>query len=500
MNEFKRAIVSVLRNKVKNILFFLLIVGLGTLMASMLVLNQSINQMSDNLWRQFPPIVVVDFNIEGDFRGERELLTADFLAPVVNLPYVSNFDIFNGTPIYSRELERVTIDNEWDQLSLENYPVVMIELDGITNPNVMRIETGVYDLVEGRSFTESEMTPANPQESVTMISRSFADLNGLNVGDTVVFENNFYKHYLTEYWQYGDQYPDEHIVDYELYTLEIIGIFEPIVIPDFGGVRGELDLLFMEKHINNGFIVPLPVVHSVMDFVAQQQHESNSEFMFAEDAMQRNIILLHDAADLPAFIEAAENILPSYYKIGTFSNSALAVQRFDESMAPFRQFGSHGIWFVMGAMLLSLSLAVTLYLRDRKHEIGVYLALGEKKIKVIKQLIIELLLPVVSGLVVALFLGNTVAHFIGHEMLVSDLIASQDFNFDDYGRSEAGALLQWYMDDSIEITIENYDLSLEEETVVLFFAISMVMTLMAILLPISYFMRRPPNEGLTSYQ
>ena len=188
MQPFKRAFVSVKRNKGKSVLLLLLVAGFGTLMSGAIVLNQSINQARDNLWRQLPPVVVIDRDREtviesmesGTFDWEAdESLTRNVLDHITSLPYVLMYDIFNGTTIYSRELERVLLEFpiEWDQQSLEGNPVVQMELQGIVNPDVFDIEMGVSNLVQGRTFMIEEMNPNNLHESVAMISRKLAELN-----------------------------------------------------------------------------------------------------------------------------------------------------------------------------------------------------------------------------------------------------------------------------------------------------------------------------------
>lgn len=508
MNLFKRAFVSVTRNKGKNILLFLLTAGLGTIIFTAIVLNQSTYQIRDNLWRGLPPAIVIDTDYEAlnEARedgtlvwGEIPFLTANLIEPIAELPYVRTFDVFNGTTIYSRELERVLLDFPSDEQSLEGYPVVMMELNGITNPDVIDIETGMYELVSGRTFTAEEMNPTDPQHSVAMISHQLAELNGLEVGSFITLENNFYKYNLIDYEDYWGQTPDEHIIDSENYILEIIGIFDPVVIPDFGNVMQEV-------FANNVIFVPLTVVHSAMDFMEEGRNEDlrsqsiNADWPTASEAPQRNIIFLHDAADLPAFIEAADVLLPPYHKVATFSNSVLAIERFDDSMNFFQKLSTQILWGGVGVKILALGLVILLFLRDRKHEIGIYLALGTKKTSIVKQILIEILIPTIAGIALALFLGNLIAGSIGREMLVNEIIAGQDFNLDDYGWSNAGAQFQWFMEGQMDTLIENYDVSLDGRTVTMFWGVAIVTVFISTVFPIFYLVRLNPKEILTFSQ
>ena len=506
MYPVKRAFVSIKRNKIKSILLLLLVAGLGTLMSGAIVLSQSVNQVRDNLWRQLPPAVVIDRDTEavinsieaGTFDWEADVhLTKEVLEPITNLSYVSAFEIFNGATVYSRELERVLLEFpiERDQQSLAGYPVVMIELMGITNPDVLHIEMGLDELVLGRTFTISEMNPTHPYESVAIISRQLANLNGLELGDTITLENNFYQSYLLDYSRYGWHRPDDHIIATEIYTLEIIGLFEPIVIPYFASNMQEV-------FANNGIIVPLPVVHSAMDFNIDHRRQdffehTGIELLPAAEGSHRNMILLYDGADLPYFIEAAEALLPPYHKVGTFSNSVLAIERFDISLNAFQELLTQILWWSAGLIILALGMVISLFLQDRKNEIGIYLALGEAKIRIAKQMFLETVLLSIIGIVIALFLGNLIASHIGREMLINEIIAGQDFYLGDYGWSNAGAQFQWFIDGQFDILIENYDVSLSTMAVILFWGISLATVFISTIFPIIYLMRLNPKKILT---
>ena len=511
MNFFQRAFASLTRNKGKHILLFLLVAGFGTLMTGAIVLNQSISQTRDNMWRQLPPAVVIDIDhtalneaIEAEDFSSWEpppALTIDMIEPIVNLPYVESFDVFADISLYSRELDLVLLDFsiESDQMSLVGYPVVMMELKGITNPNVVDIQSDLSELVSGRVFTAEEMKPADPWDSVAMISQQLAELNGLKVGDFITLENNFYRYQLMGYEHHWGHYPDESIVDYELYTLKIIGLFDPVVIPDFASYMQEV-------HANNGIIVPLPVVHSITDFIQERRyqdqlsHGDDAELLLAANAPHRNIIFLSDATYIPSFIEKAQDLLPLGYQIATFSNSVLALERFDDSIDLFQSLSIQALWLTTSVAIVALVLVISLSLRDRKSEIGIYLALGEKKANVAKQMLLELLIPSILAIMLSLFLGNLAANTIGREMLVNEMAAGQDFNLDDYGWSSAGAQFQWFMDDRIDTLIENYRVSLDARAVALFWGVSMITVFIATIIPVSYLMRLNPKDILTFSQ
>lgn len=505
MDAFKRALIGLKRKKGMTIALFLIVSAMSSLVAATIVFQQSIDQTRSNLWQVFPPVVTIELDAEKVFDPEASInwneipfLTTELIQSVAELPYVASFDIYGTGTMFSRELDRVALDfpSEWDQLSLQGFDVVQIDLIGVTNPNNMRIETELYELVDGRTFNEDEMNPIDPRHSVVMIPHQLAVLNNLEVGDTIVLENNFYQFNLIEYEANWGDFSDDAIVDYEHYTLEIIGTFNPVIIPDFGH-----DM--QETYANNGMVVPLPVVHAMNDFIGERWHEDAvrhggfvGDFISSAQIDQRNIIVLSDAADVPAFIDAAQEILPSYFHIGTFSNSSLAFMRFNDSIELFQDLSIAVVVVTIIAAVITMSLVILLLIRGATYEVGVYLSLGEKKSRILRQMLIELLVPSVLGIVLALFIGQVFANLIGREMLLNEIIAGQNFNIMDYAMSAAAAELQWFVTAPIESFMENYQIALDLETGVMFMGIGFVTVLASVVLPLVFLMKLSAKDIL----
>lgn len=70
--------------------------------------------------------------------------------------------------------------------------------------------------------------------------------------------------------------------------------------------------------------------------------------------------------------------------------------------------------------LLIISLIVLLFLRDRKHELGIYLSIGETRGKIIGQILVELLLISAIALLLSLVTGNLLADSISGSLFQMD--------------------------------------------------------------------------------
>ena len=104
-------------------------------------------------------------------------------------------------------------------------------------------------------------------------------------------------------------------------------------------------------------------------------------------------------------------------------------QLYKQMVGPIENVGSFSKTLVLtvsiaGAMILVLIIALSL--KDRKYEIGVLLSLGESKIKVISQLVVEVLLIAVIAFGVSSFTGNLAANKIGDTLLQKEIQVTEN--------------------------------------------------------------------------
>jgi putative ABC transport system permease protein len=69
-------------------------------------------------------------------------------------------------------------------------------------------------------------------------------------------------------------------------------------------------------------------------------------------------------------------------------------------------------------------LIILLSLRGRSHELGILLAVGEKRLKIIGQIFIETLIPVAVAFLIAVWLNGAVSQKIGQSLLTKEVNAS----------------------------------------------------------------------------
>ena len=232
-------------------------------------------------------------------------------------------------------------------------------LDSFTNSN--------YTLTDGRLLTSDDANTNN-----CVIETNLASDNDLSVGDTFTITTIV---------------NDETIIQ----ELTIVGIYEIQSTNEIGGA-----------HFNN------PVNTIYTDLSVGQTLTGSSENITSA------IYYLDDPENAEAFVELAKK--QSDIDFDTFSldvNDRLYQQN-ASSLESMQSFAKMFVWIVViaGSAILCLILALTI--RNRYYEIGVLLSLGQSKVKIIAQQLIEVGLIAVVVFVISLGTGQLTSHYMGN--------------------------------------------------------------------------------------
>jgi putative ABC transport system permease protein len=516
MKMFKRATISIVRRPGKFLVLFMIVFILATLTSGAISISQAVINTEKNLLRRIPPVATLEIDSEGnsayfnanDEWPEIKPLTSDLLEEIGSLPYVRAYDFATFGWFYSNDLNFPTdltpyLDVYWledeglmQMLTLNSYrsesegAFEILSVKGIYNPNVIDLEEGIIELVAGRVFTEEEIINNQP---VVLLPEGFAKANNLAVGSTFPLEARIYDTFtftnsFSGYFEAGAS-----LIDSKEIELEVIGIFAPTVVMDDDANGVNLD-----NHIQlNGQLIYAPhgvarLSRSILFDYVETHHPEDLSYHPLYD--YRDVIFaLHDSLDLEAFNLAATVLLPDFWQVTDLSHEFDAISN---SMAVMQEIANGMMIGVPVASLTVLGLLIVLFLRDRKGEIGIYLALGESKRNVMVQIVIEVVTVSVFAIVLALFMGHLLSDQIAISMLRQDLIDNpnvfpnlnsnvRDFNAMGFSTHMTG-----------EEMLEAYSVSLDTVTIVIFFSVAMGMILLAVMLPAIYLMQFNPKDIL----
>jgi len=544
MNFFKRATTSIVRRPGKSIILLLLVFILGTVIAGAISVEAAISNTDANLRAGMPPIVTIGNNwiahdefwqeiseeINADESNQnlseeerdrlmretmRELtadyemiVTAELVRTIGALPHVRYYDYVITSQMRSFDLVRY----EGEQTGMwrdEGWPA-HFDLIGVSRSEIVHIEQGIIDLYQGRLFHEAELElGGDASRSVAIVSDVWADANDLSLNSTFTLYE--YIDYPTED-EFGGgmwEFDFDNIYETVEFEFEIIGIFtvaeemieNPITNEDW-------DLQWRQQNTLNAIYIPNWAAESFQTQV-DEAFESRwdavdfdnpwaEEFeAAAEEEMETSVIplfVLNDAREVNDFMAASENYLPMFHEFEDLSSS------FDDiasSMDTLQSIAFWILWVSVGATLLILSLLITLFLRDRRYEMGVYLALGEKKGRIVSQILMEVVVIALVGITLAVFAGSLISSTMSRNMLQSELTAQTD---QDHSFSVGGSAFDWIgipttsMD--ADEMIAAFEVSLSLETVGLFYLVGLGAVVLSTMIPVLYVVTLNPKKVL----
>ena len=503
-----------MRRKGKSLILLALVFLLTTITSGALSIREAIINTDLNLRRQLPAITTVylDHLALNHAQTQRGWIKVDHIkAPMIReigaLPYVRLFDYTAwGYHFFSHELVRAfhpelfleldgieVAPDDTGSLSFHgNVDLEQFRLKGSQAPGVADIEAGLIDLVHGRTFIEAEM---NSLSYVAIVSQNFLEANRLSLGDTFILDYNIY-HEQEKEMIVEEHYSVDNLILSTPFELKIIGVFEHTLPENF-----ELSDIRQHMELINRIYVPNLLIESTLDLYIEAfletQPELLEEILVAESLedilLYENIMfLLYDPTYLAAFNTAASAIIPDFWVVGDLSNAYADIANSMEMMnwiANLLAFGS------TLATLIVLTLLVVLFLRDRKPEIGIYLALGAKKVSVIWQMLIEVIAVSLVAITLALFVGHLLAASISTTIIRNDLTRQASLE-EDVITASGLERMGFRHEMTHEEMLASYDVTLNLMTIVIFYSIALCSILLATAIPIIYITRLNPKRIL----
>ena len=217
---------------------------------------------------------------------------------------------------------------------------------------------------------------------------------------------------------------DEEIVQTDVYSFEIIGFFS----------------MYRSGERPNEIIVPNKIVEDIQKTDEQLSRKYNCYLLSDEWAVERKQALLDDSLSPIMYINTRKKILRLVYPVIKVKDVRFADEIIKElkEKLPYRDIvinvdatkyeiiaGSIGTlettskMFVILCMVVSivvLSLITVISVTRRRQEMGVYLALGEKRLSIVLRIIAEYMIIGILCIAIALVGGSRIAGQIGEDV------------------------------------------------------------------------------------
>lgn len=516
MNLFKRSIISIRRCLGRSFVLFGAVFLLATVMSAALSVRQAIINTDMALRASLPAVATVV--IDGEARQQHFDMTGEWLTghptPTIieeigHLPYVRDFNYSAwGYSYFSAELVRAFDESLYESLyayfdipesgrndtgSLSYFhdtPLEQFTLKGVHNPDILDINAGLINLVAGRVFTAEDIENVSP---VAVVSQDFLNANNLALGSFFTLDYHIYDEVAGAQF-YTPEF-DDSLLFSQSFVLEVVGVFEKdMEIRNTGDIRPYFD--FVNRiYVTNGLVLSvLDLYLEALPYIDPELYEviakvGNIEEFISYDEI---LFLLYDPTELAAFAEAANDLLPGFWIVedlsGVYADMA-------NSLAMMNEIANGLAVGALIASLVILSLLIIFFLVDRKAEIGIYTALGERKRNVFIQFMMEVIVPAVFGITLALFIGNMLSDHFSREIIANDLMRQ----LEDPERVVVFGPL-FGMGFRAEMTPEEmlamYEVVIEPMLIITFYGVALTTILLAVGIPIWMYVRRKPKSIL----
>lgn len=488
MNFIKRGLLGITRKKGKSLILLAVIFILGNIMSGAISIQQATGNVETSIKERLGAAATLQMDYEAmdalseaEWEGlEFENIGVDLIKQIGDLSYVKYYDYSMETYLGSESIESYRGEEMDDVDFIHEGPSMDFMLKGINYAPVIDFEEGKGKLADGRVFTQEEIDNGT---SVAIISKKLAEKNNLHVGDTFTLANEVYT--------YDDQTGEEDLFSSRDVVLEIIGLFESQSVKEDQGDNPDQDMFdWMDMDYQNTVYVPNDIVASENRFNMEEYMKTDDEFaaMMEEEEdyeYYSPMFVLNDHEDVAAFEEEVNPLLPDFYKVVS------ATDQYDSISGPIESMSKLSTYVLIAAVVATVlitGLVVLLFLRDRKRELGIYLSLGEKRGRVVGQILIEVMVVAFIGISLSLFSGNLLAGQISDTLMKTD---DNSQYYDDY---------MYYGDFQTNLTTEDvldsYEVSLDSNYILVFYGIGLLTILISTVIPLIYIVRLNPKKIL----
>ncbi len=461
----KRAWISVIRNKGRTIILGVLLFVIANLVLSSISIKSATEEATLQARLSLEPEITLTTNrtdlftyiqeyrsIYGTRPSQDEInamlvpITSDIAFGIAeNSDYVIDFNFSYNTTSYATDFYPLTTEGTLDYTQESKISVV-----GTYNPLMLDqfSDIGTYELTSySTAFTGAD-------EKVILISYNLAIENGLDIGDTISLE----------------------AYDLTSYEFTIVGVF----------MTEDLIVTSGKSIADNEVFIPLN------DALLLKGQDPEGTFTITSAKYY-----LLDPLDIDAFIAESS---AAFTEISSGDLTFLDVS-YDAITAPLENVAAFSdiiLLISIIAAVIILTLLIVNTLKERKYEIGVLLSLGEAKLKISFQYLMELILVALLAFSLSVTTSNTVSGYLGDMLLQNEITDATEAQTTDVPTGKGGGSLTTLVQTDV-----NYDdLAIDVKVSVTDFSVTLAIGIGIIIIssviPSLYITRYQPKKILSS--
>lgn len=371
MSFIKRAFLYCLRQKVKTLILFLVLAIISTFLLTGLAIRDASEGATADVQTAIGGKLFLEinptnhYNTTQDGYGTTYTYNGDYITPEIldaisNIEGVVDYNSDNAQGFWGAGVDFEYIPAAFD-LSYTPYGAASAYTAVLSSEKSADFDSGKYSLVEGRHITPED-------KYVVMISKELADYNKLSVGDIMTM-------YCLD--------SDSNV------KLEIVGIFD--------GTEGTSG--------NGGFSVSdIPANCGYVDYTSMFEN-----FGRKIDGYTQVDIYVEDPVSIQNIYDKISS-LPELR--GKSLKLSIDTDEYEVVQAPLETFQSLVNMILIIIVIVSsfvLAFLLTLWIRGRKKEIGIYLSIGKNKADIIGQFFMETVTVAIAAFATSIFSGRLIA-------------------------------------------------------------------------------------------
>ncbi|MEL3971134.1 ABC transporter permease [Rossellomorea oryzaecorticis] len=484
MNFIKRAWLSVKARKGKSLLQIFVFSVICVLVLAGLSI-QTAAQKSGELARQK---LGADVTLQVDMEklrenmqsqqqssGERvrfrpEPIPVNSAEELTSYPQIKGYNFYSSTTALAATFEPIESTEDAEETTTESTNEAPgqgrmggmaqgdLSIQGVTyTDSSTEFMDGTSALVDGEHITEEDTG-----KNVALIEQTLAEENDLTTGHTITVTS-----------------PQDDSITVEL---EVKGIYST---SSSGSDQG----------MNSTALIPYNKIY--VPYTASAALKGHD----FEGTIDSAVYYIEDPSEMESFVNQAQQ--ESSIDFDTFKLDAND-QLYQQMVGPIENvasFSNNIVYLVSIAGAIILALMIMMSIRERKYEMGVLLAIGELRYKLVGQFIVEVLLVAVISFGIATASGNAVADQVSDQLLNQEMESAEQMNTPDSfrgggmaGRGMPG--LQAAQSPQVD-TIEDLDVSVTGDNLGLLAIIGLIIVITASLLPTFSVIRLQPKTILS---
>lgn len=401
MTLIKRIMISITRRKAKSLLLMTFVFVLGTFVGASYLVNQVSDAMIREVNNKFDFYAFVrnteaydqyDFNFQTFNRFQNNKYTLYQQLSESNLVSSSEVHlIFN-------DYGQFVADIDYDKLSfIYDVDQGSLIFSGISSNSIYQ-QDDVFQIVEGRYFKEEEM---NKNVLIIPETMSYRDGTPIQIGDHLKIN---YQNYIEEQ---NEGFASSYKVVYQKeYDFEVVGRYHF----NEDSVVQYSDVFFTDDMT----LIPFNTFNNMRKEIIESSEMNQNiggEFTYSDI-----IYKFDDYDNLIQFKEIFEKLNNGnpFLKVLIHDDGYGQVKRTSDNIVFISKLSM--VCAIIASVIIGM-LMIYLYLKDRKREVGIMIAMGEHKKNILIQLIGEIVIIGLLGLLLSIGSGNYMGNKISNHLL-----------------------------------------------------------------------------------